>query len=1542
MSLEGIDSLEFESYVPNRSSLIELEKVPWLIDENKIMAKGGMGAIYEIHGQENRVAKKLDLRTSNSMDYKYIFQHENIVESYGLAKRKQDEKIVQIFVILEKIEGKNLYEEEEAWEWNETSFQRLKEMASAIAHLHKQDIAHGDIKPNNFMLDKRNNRIKLIDFGMARSIHEKEEERKFPGTVFMSPEEMISFPSDIYSLGLTYLFLFTREIPPSSQEEENYQKWLENTENLIQDRVPECFQHLLKKMLQEAPENRFSQGEELLKEMEKAEIDSFFLPTLIKKYGIMPVIGNREVSLDPSEKHYQILPLLKKVEKKELPQDQTPDKRNELPEWRIQQWEEAMLRRQEEVEEITLEAALEKQTCCIILGQPGSGKSTLLRYLVWQTAQKKLKIANKYFIPASISLKDWESTEQNLVSYLLSAYSFHAHAPSKKQWEDLLKSGEVLLLLDGLDEIGNEFYRKLKTWIEPYSACPLVYTCRTVSFDQYKDLGEIQVFTLSPFSQSARNQYIQAYKSLTQSQYDPEKLIQEIDRASGMAILAANPLLLSIICYVVEDGQVELPATRARFYDTVLVKMLSEQRQRKSISYPPGICLGNSNTQVVKKSLLSCAALFLFLQENRKLFFSDKELHDALIYALKECDFTNSMPDTAIAFKKDLLQAGIIRGNERGYFFLHLTLQEYLVASALAECVTRHGWETPCLSISGNKISARHLISRKAWDPAWLEVIKLMAGNLENPCPLLELFLNPKPTQENPWGDDMFRHRLSVSALCLPEIDIEKLNNDKNIKKLAERITKEYVQLVFYGDDIHRYIIEDRKILPALAQINALVQPSKNKPALPFLSYIASLIEIRDSIVLSCILLPFRILKGLMWVQAKGEWDVFKLAWENKPSRIRYYALEALEKMGEKAATPELLQFFRLALQDKNPDVRTSALEALGQMGEKAATPEVLHALVFALQDECISAIAAEVLGKMGEKTAIPEVLHALLLSSNDKYFKYSFKLDLAREVLGKIGEKPALPDVLHTLLLASNDKDNVKCYVARVLEKMGEKAATPEFLHTLILALQYKDVTYYATKVLEKMGEKEATPEVLQALLLALQDQNAQYYAAKVLEKMGEKAATPDVLHALLLALQDQNAQSYAAEVLGKMGEKAATPDVLHALVLALQAQNWHTGYLAAEALGKMGEKAATPDVLHALVLALQAQPWYNTGYVAAEALGKMGEKAATPEIIQTLLLLSETGDDILLKSLKNNYIYARYMLEKATTPDVFQKILMFLKHKRFSVVIDALDVLAGMGEKAFTPDALRSILRCLKHKDSYVVSKALDVLKEMGEKAATPDVLISISRCLKHKDSDVVSKALDVLLEMGEKAFTPEVLRSILRCLKHKDSDVVSKALDVLKEMGEKAATPDVLQKPLQILFHKPKFVPFSPGLIPLFLILWVLLARKVIPMPPEPMISIIADSLCILLCSFFLWVIFYHRTFMPFLIIFCWALFSQEFVPLSLFFLWLVLSFFIVPDPKLFVPGDAICHIIQSGIRIFEKNYKIEIHSIQDLSQISPLDT
>jgi len=97
------------------------------------------------------------------------------------------------------------------------------QIADVLDYLHNQPstIVYRDLKPSNIMIDGNSGRVMLIDFGIARSINQKEEKGVTAvGTMGYAPPELFSGNveprSDIYSLGSTMFHLLTGADPQSN------------------------------------------------------------------------------------------------------------------------------------------------------------------------------------------------------------------------------------------------------------------------------------------------------------------------------------------------------------------------------------------------------------------------------------------------------------------------------------------------------------------------------------------------------------------------------------------------------------------------------------------------------------------------------------------------------------------------------------------------------------------------------------------------------------------------------------------------------------------------------------------------------------------------------------------------------------------------------------------------------------------------------------------------------------------------------------------------------------------------------------------------------------------------------------------------------------------------------------------------------------------------------------------------------------------------------------------------------------------------------
>jgi len=137
-----------------------------------------------------------------------LTNHPNIIKTYGHGEWEQG-----LYIAMEYVPGISL---RKYILKHPISLKRalgiIIDIAYALCHLHTHGIIHRDLKPENILVTDRG-AIKVIDFGIAQLLSEKSEKdtthkQQLIGTpIYISPEQkanpqIVSFPSDIYSLGI--------------------------------------------------------------------------------------------------------------------------------------------------------------------------------------------------------------------------------------------------------------------------------------------------------------------------------------------------------------------------------------------------------------------------------------------------------------------------------------------------------------------------------------------------------------------------------------------------------------------------------------------------------------------------------------------------------------------------------------------------------------------------------------------------------------------------------------------------------------------------------------------------------------------------------------------------------------------------------------------------------------------------------------------------------------------------------------------------------------------------------------------------------------------------------------------------------------------------------------------------------------------------------------------------------------------------------------------------------------------------------------------
>ena len=195
----------------------------------RLLGEGGMGSVYlGVHPDiKSEVAIKIlhpHLVTDAEMVRRFIdearavnqVKHPGIVRIHDCAEQQG----VGLYLVMEFLEGRDLaeYAREHGPLETQSVVRIIRQVASALASVHKEGIVHRDLKSSNIMLVSDpdvtgGERAKVLDFGIAKLWESTSKSRLetdpclVMGSVgYMSPEQCLDFRTvdhrtDIYSLG---------------------------------------------------------------------------------------------------------------------------------------------------------------------------------------------------------------------------------------------------------------------------------------------------------------------------------------------------------------------------------------------------------------------------------------------------------------------------------------------------------------------------------------------------------------------------------------------------------------------------------------------------------------------------------------------------------------------------------------------------------------------------------------------------------------------------------------------------------------------------------------------------------------------------------------------------------------------------------------------------------------------------------------------------------------------------------------------------------------------------------------------------------------------------------------------------------------------------------------------------------------------------------------------------------------------------------------------------------------------------------------------
>ena len=254
------------------------------------LGRGGMGIVYQAYDKQlkEQVAIKL-LSPLLSTDNEAL---ERLTREVSLARRVTHPNVIRIhdigevnglyYVSMEYFGGTNLKEHLKRSGPLSLlgAYQILSQMCSGLEAAHSQGVIHRDLKSQNVMVGP-SGQIKIIDFGLARSIHL--EGMTATGLImgtpeYMSPEQVsgkhADERADIYALGVILFEMLTGRVPFTGESAiaVGFQQLKDPppSPRSINPQIPEEVEKIILKALEKNPIHRYRNVDELRKDFEAA------------------------------------------------------------------------------------------------------------------------------------------------------------------------------------------------------------------------------------------------------------------------------------------------------------------------------------------------------------------------------------------------------------------------------------------------------------------------------------------------------------------------------------------------------------------------------------------------------------------------------------------------------------------------------------------------------------------------------------------------------------------------------------------------------------------------------------------------------------------------------------------------------------------------------------------------------------------------------------------------------------------------------------------------------------------------------------------------------------------------------------------------------------------------------------------------------------------------------------------------------------------------------------------------------------------------
>lgn len=337
----------------------------------------------------------------------------------------------------------------------------------------------------------------------------------------------------------------------------------------------------------------------------------------------------------------------------------------------------------------------------VVLGAAGYGKTTLMQHVALEliaSNHRRYRLPPR--VPVLLYLREYRAQfEQDSIpqlgKLLFTVFAEKTVKPHENWFEEQLKQGKCVVLLDGLDEIADKAQRRrAAAWIaqqiEQYPKTVFVVTARPAPYAETEiDHSRVSMLQMESFTREQQREFLQKWYTATLPAYTAAKVraktettLAEIAQNPSLRELAGNPLLLTMIARNLTLAEGALPQTRSTLYDEFYTVLVRRRADRKGVV--------DRLRPELKDAVLKTLAFDMMQAKQR-------ELPDAEAQAMIEPQIANltiplEQPDFSVLKSIQATTNLILEVSGDRWAFAHLSFQEYLATFELHQQRAMFDW----------------------------------------------------------------------------------------------------------------------------------------------------------------------------------------------------------------------------------------------------------------------------------------------------------------------------------------------------------------------------------------------------------------------------------------------------------------------------------------------------------------------------------------------------------------------------------------------------------------------------------------------------------------------------------------------------------------------------------------------------------------------------------------------------------------------------------------------------------------------------------